>query len=164
MTLEQLAFADFLKPLPWRAFATLTTPYPRPQAWWDTAIPKWRRAVQSSERKTIVWLLGYEPRPFRHAHLLLAASAPLDCHRAGLCWLPIANTRDAERAIVRPYDPAQGALAYVAKLYGTSNDEVHFGGPINAFLGVPLRPLNARDHRRFSRIQAQLERGSASTP
>jgi hypothetical protein len=156
MTPDQSAFADFLEPLPWRAFATLTTPYKRPQAWWDTAIREWLRAVQSSERKSLVWLLGYEPCPCLHAHLLLAALAPLDCRKAGLRWLPIADTRDEKRAVVVPYDPAQSALAYVSKLYGTSFDDVRLGGPLNSFLGVPpLRPMYARDRRRVIRIQQQ---------
>jgi len=163
MTPEQSGFADFLEPLPWRAFATLTTPYKRPQTWWDTATPEWLRAVQASERKTLAWLLGYEPHPYLHAHLLLAALAPIDCHKAGLRWLPIASTRDADRAIVVPYDPAQGARAYVSKLYGTTNDDVRLGGPLNVFLGIPpLRPMGARDRRQLKRIQEQKTRSTPS--
>jgi hypothetical protein len=164
MTPDQSAFVNFLETLPWRAFATLTTPYKRPQAWWNSATPEWLRAVQSSERKSLVWLLGYEPYPWLHAHLLLAALAPLDCRNAGLHWLPIASTRDPERALVVPYDAAQGALAYVSKLYGTCIDDVRLGGPLNAFLGVPpLRPMLARDRRRLKRIQEQKDLPTSSS-
>jgi hypothetical protein len=156
MTPERASLAEFLECVPWRAFATITTPYKRPQAWWDTATPEWLRAVQASERKTLAWLLGYEPHPYLHAHLLLAALAPLDCHKAGLLWLAIAGTRDADRAVILPYDPAQGARAYVSKLYGTSNDDVRLGGPLSAFLDIPpLRPTGARDRRRVKRLHGQ---------
>lgn len=156
MTPEQTAFAEFIEPYPWRAFATLTTFHKNPQAWWDTASWAWLRAVQSSQRKTLGWLLSYEPRPYLHAHLLLAAMAPLDCRDAALRWLPIADTRDRKRAIVMPYDPSLGAHAYVSKLYGTSIDDVRLGGPLNDFLGIPpSRPLGALDRRRVKRLLGQ---------
>ena len=156
MTPPLSAYADFLRQVPWKAFATLTTPYSRSQLWWDTAIPKWLKAVQACEKKTLAWLLGYEPHPWLHAHLLLAASAPLDCRRDEQLWLPIANSRDSKRALIVPYDRTQGALAYSSKFYGTSSDDVRLGGPLNFFLGVPPpRPMCARDRRRLKRIQEQ---------
>jgi hypothetical protein len=156
MTPDQAALADFLEQFPWRAFATLTTPYKKSQAWWDSAIPVWLRAVESAERVTLGWVMSCEPQPHLHAHLLIAAMAPLECDKAGLRWLPIANTRDRDSALVLPYDPAQGARAYVCKLYGTSHDEVRFGGRLDGILGIlPLRRNNSRARRTLRRIHLQ---------
>ena len=77
----------------------------------------------------------------------------------------IVGTRDSTQALVEPFDPKRGAIAYVSKLYGQSDDEVSPEGPMNAFLGdPPSRLMKARERRLFNRIQQQIARGAASTP
>lgn len=105
---------------------------------------------------TLAWLVAYEPRPWLHAHLMLAAPAPLDCRSAQERWLCIADTRDTDRALVEQYDPSRSALAYVSKMYGTHLDEIRLEGPLAAFLEIsPLSRTLSRDRRRARHIEEQ---------
>ena len=154
--------SDFLQRLPCQVFATLTTPYSRPQAWWDTFIPEWIKAVQASERKTLGWLRGDERSHQIHSHLILIAGSPLNCRTASQHWLRIANTRDSGQAHIQPFDYCRGAVYYTSKLYGTERDGLSLGGDLEAFLGlVPSRPTIARERRRTRRIQEQMGCGNS---
>jgi hypothetical protein len=149
--------------LPVQALAVLTTRVQASQHQFDGYIRQWVREEQEHHGMTLGYLRAYEYVPLRHAHVVLIASAPLDCLHVQKSWQAIAAPRSRRAAVVWRHRSGLCGAEYAIKSLESPVEEIEFS-PNVAYFGMGNRrslfstkPAQRRQHRR---INAQMKQHS----
>jgi hypothetical protein len=165
-------YANWLKMVLWKLFATLTFAYrvSDPQA--DKILAEFANRLERVLRCDVGFVCGSEkrlsgcgkPACGRHFHVLLTSVAPMHPALVKWLWQSMAGNRsDDAGALVEPYDPARGGAQYLLKFINKVDGDWSFR-KLHLFHpeARSLQTMTKRLRRHLRRHKARQQKFSAS--
>lgn len=137
----------FLERLPVRLLCHLTSPCGRCREAWELAFDDWLDQVERVHHCPIAYIRSLEPKPARHLHIALVATLPLSAHICEELWRGVLGTKSKSAAMVQPFQPGAGGMAYILKTLGSDHEKVEFSPNIDYFDPLGWRPRRSTTSR-----------------
>jgi hypothetical protein len=164
-------YIEWLGPVPWQVWATLTFAWKVSDAQADRVFAAYVDRVERFLRCPLTYIRGDElrfsgcgkPASPRHYHVLFAAECRLDPRWLAAAWMALAGAgTNGAGAHVCQYDPNRNALAYTLKLVNRPDGDWSFKN-LDLFIGVGnATERNHRARRRMSRHGRSCRRGETN--